>query len=168
MKKGQVISYDLMFASTVAVVLLGIVLVASNTIGSAVQARYEEGSVVADMALSQLVLTPGAPSGWQELDAGMHAIGLAEARGVLDKEKIEQFVKLEQLAGAPQERDMLRGRLGLLREGATYEFRFEVLAADGSRIYSTSNQPTGEVFVGRRVVRLEGEPVVAVMKVWRS
>ncbi|MDO8339320.1 MAG: hypothetical protein Q7T16_01545 [Candidatus Burarchaeum sp.] len=169
-RKGQVISYDLMFASTVAVVLLGIVLVASNTIAGASQARYEEGSSVADMALSQLVLTPGSPSDWKELNEDMHSIGLADSRGVLDAGKIVQFIKFEQLAAAPAERDELRARLGLLREGAAYEFEFEVLSADGSRLYSTGNQPAGEgsVFVSRRVARLDGEPVFAVMKVWRK
>jgi len=172
-RKGQVISYDLMFASTVAVVLLGIVLVASNTIAGASRARYEQGSSVADMALSQLVLTPGSSSDWYAQEGGLaetHAIGLAEARGELDREKVEAFIKIEQLAGAPNDRNMLRARLGLLREGAAYEFRFEILAADGSRLYSTANQPAGagEIFVSRRVARLDGEPVVAVMKVWRS
>ena len=129
-RKGQVISYDLMFASTVAVVLLGVVLVASNAIAGAAQARYEQGSSVADMALSQLVLTPGSPSDWYGMDAGLkeiHAIGLADSRGILDADKIEQFVKLEQLAATATERNELRARLGLLREGASYEFRFEVL-----------------------------------------
>ena len=81
-----------------------------------------------------------------------------------------QFVKLEQLAATATERNELRARLGLLREGASYEFRFEVLSADGAQLYSTVGKPQGasEIFVSRRVVKLDGEAVVAVMKIWRS
>ncbi|VVC03883.1 Uncharacterised protein [Candidatus Burarchaeum australiense] len=180
-RKGQVISYDLMLATTVAVALLGVVLLASNTITAASGAAYDEGALVADGALAQLVLTPGSPADWAAGAAAgtaagtgagaayeAHSLGLAERRGVLDKEKVEAFAELDGLADAEGGRVSLRERLGLLREGAAYDFRFEVRGLDGSALYATGQEPTGNVFASRRLVELDGSPVTAVMMVWKK
>jgi len=160
--KGQIISYDILFASAIAVVLLGAVLAASGVVGNAAEAGYGQGALAADAALSQLVLTPGSPSDWS--DEGAHSFGLVERRGVLDSGKVEQFLMLELEEG---NREVLRERLGLLREGAAYEFRFEVLEPDGSKLYASSKEAAGEAYVSRRVVKLDEGTVIAVLTVWR-
>ena len=161
--RGQVMAYDLLFASLIAIVLLGTILLTLNSMAGALKGGREDGPVVAEVALSQLVLTPGSPSDWTDLSAS--SIGLAERRGVLSREKVERFISLERLT---PNGELIREHLGLHREGASYEFRFEVLDAQGSAMYATSREPAGEAFVSRRVVWMGKAPVIAVLKVWRA
>ena len=163
--RGQVFSYDLVFALMVLVFLLWYSIVASNAFADRIGYVEKENrmSEAAQSAIEQLVASPGDPSNWKGFDA--NSIGLAEGVGALDSRKVERFASL---AGSQDGYETARAMLSMNRQGGAYLFNLRVLGAGGSGIYSVGPKEPGKasVVLVTRTAVMDGRIVHVTMKVW--
>ena len=163
--RGQVFSYDLVFALMAVSFLLWYILNASNALAERVDYVEKENrmSEVAQSALDQLTETPGNPSDWRTLEA--KSLGLAESRGVLDSGKVGQLVSL---SSAPEGYDRVRAMLSMNRQGGAFLFNLKVIEAEGRESYSLGpKEPEGaSVAASSRTMVMDRRIVRVVLKAW--
>lgn len=118
---------------------------------------------VAQSALEQLTESPGDPSNWKTFEA--NSIGLAESRGVLDRNKVEQFSSLVSQEGGY---DNARALLSLNRQGGAYLFNLGVYETDGREVRSIGSQVPDDASVASasRTMAMDGRLVRVSMRVW--
>lgn len=97
MSKAQLVMTDLIFVTTILIILLTISMIMWNTGVTRIQLKENIENLEADaLAISdQLVRTPGLPEDWEENVAAVTIIGLANEPNVLDRNKVHEFIELD-------------------------------------------------------------------------
>ncbi len=164
-RKGQIFSYDLIFAVMVVSFLLWYAVTASNDLAERIHHNEKENRLaeVARSAIQQLSESPGDPYNWNDFSA--NSIGFAESRGVLDQRKVELFARL---TAEKEGYDKARTLLSLNRQGGAHVFALRINGMGGSTLYSVGEEPPDDVSVSSasRIMALNGRAVKVWIRVW--
>ncbi|MFH1470491.1 MAG: hypothetical protein ABIF01_01975 [Candidatus Micrarchaeota archaeon] len=163
--RGQVFSYDLVFALMVVAFLLWYSINAANAFAEKISdvEMNNRMSEVAQSAILQLTQSPGNPSNWESLE--VKSIGVAESRGVLDRRKIE---RLAYLSEDMESYDKLRALLSFNRQGGAYLFSLKITEIDGRVAYSVGPEPPpgASVAATSKTMSMDGRLVGVSLRAW--
>ncbi|MEM3030521.1 MAG: hypothetical protein QXH27_02190 [Candidatus Micrarchaeia archaeon] len=162
-RKAQVFSMDLIVSFVIALFLAAAVFQAASSTNAVITAseRSRDLSLASAQALALLVQSPGNPADWSFANA--KSVGLAQARGVLNPERVSYF-----FSQSPSDYNISLSLLGFNREGAVYDYNLEIINASGSTLYSLNRLPQPNTPVASRsaVSVLNSSLVLVKMTVW--
>lgn len=159
MSKGQIFSTDLIFATGIFLILMGLVWYNWDDM------RYEMDETVEinemeHLALSisdALVMTSGEGHNWVDDPENATSIGLTSLPGKVSQERLDAFVDMDY--------DDQREKLGT----GAFDFWFALKTSSGSVIQSTGSNPEGDrrISIVRPVI-YNGEPSFVNLMIWRE
>lgn len=161
--RAQLFSADLIVSFAIALFLAVAVFQAASSANIAVAAseRARDLDMASEQALALLVQSPGNPADWSFANA--RSIGLAQARNVLNPERVAYF-----FSQSPADYNLSLTLLGFNREGAVYDYNLEIINASGSTLYTLNRLPQPNTPVASRsaVAVLNTSLVLVKMTVW--
>ncbi len=167
--RGQLFSYDLLFASVALVALLTLFLATTSTVAGQIgdaEVRADIGES-AQNAANSLLRTPGDPSNWELYtinESGTVGLGLASAPGELDQMKVSAFFAL---ANESADYNASLAVLGLTNQN--YRYNASLKALNGTVLSALVAYPTtasAHVASVERFARLNGTVVIFKLVVW--
>jgi len=169
MGKGQLFSYDILFASVFLVFTLSLFVLTANNISSQIgdaEARMKMGGAAQDAA-DALVRTPGDPSNWQLQPVDENAtrsLGLAMRPGELDPAKVSTFFAI---ANGSAQYDSTIYLLALT--SGSYRYNASIELFNGTVLYSLPRYPPSapvRTVAVERFAMLNGTVVRFKMVIW--
>ncbi len=148
--RGQVVSYDLLIAISIFLLVFAFVLgIWQNAIGAIAGEKilYEMKNSAVQIS-NQLVMTPGNPSNWQ-LGGDANLYGLALSRRALSLQKLDAFRALDY--------NSAKSRMGI----ADYDFYIKI-EQDLNKVYEAGNAKGNAEFAinSSRVVGYNGKNAI--------
>ena len=164
-RKGQIFSTDLTIAMLVLLAILVSFLVlwsaGTNRIAYFESERWREEA--ARFAVESLVETAGYPTHWEQIDnlsdTNIRSLGLARSRNVLNPDKVQKFVSIQNT-----QYDFMKRVLGVQR----YDLRVLITDLDGNELHSFKSAPPSDKVVTTvsRLALLNETMVVVRVYVW--
>jgi hypothetical protein len=166
--RGQLFSFDFIFALSLIVFLFALSLFVSGSISTSINnsEQQRELKISAAFALSALLETPGNPSNWDYLqftDTNVKAIGLSSKKNVLEKHKVEQFFTLAN--SGVSNYNQLKGMIGLNLPSTN--FALTISSLNGT-LFDTFIQPpkNASIYSQQRIGMLNDQVVTIKLRVW--
>ncbi|MFH0972018.1 MAG: hypothetical protein V1835_05645 [Candidatus Micrarchaeota archaeon] len=167
--RGQLFSFDFIFAVSLLVFIFAMALYTSDSVAASINAQEGERElkIAADNAISQLLETPGNPSNWDYLaftDSNVKSVGIAAGRNALNREKME---RLMEIMNSDSENYHLMKRILALDLPAS-NFSISIYNQSQFKLYEAgvAQTKTGTVVSVQRLALLDDQPVMVNLRLW--
>ncbi len=167
--RGQIFSFDFIFAVSVIVFLFAIALFISDDVANVINERDSQRDLqlASSTALSVLIETPGDPSNWNNMefsDSNVKSIGLVSQRNVLDEAKLRRFYEIadENFENYTQ----LKRTLAI--DLPSSNFSLIIYNASNFIIFETAYEPpsTADVHSLQRLAIIDNKPATVNLRIW--